>query len=224
MTLEDFIGEAAGHSKGPASTVIADTLRIAILKGLIAGGAPIRQDRIAASFGVSHIPVREALRQLAAEGLVKAYPNRGVVAAQMSADDVRELTELRTLLEGQAARWAAPAILESELLDARGILDALDAATEVDDMLRLNAAFHAALYKPCGRPHSLALIDGLRVKFERYLRLTWTRTGHRAPSQQEHRAILGCFAERDAAGAAKLIERHIAHTGRTILDVLHETT
>src|SRR3546814_13399131 len=73
-------------------------------------------------------------------------------------------------------------------------------------------------------PQGLALIDGLRVKFERYRRLTWTRTSHRELSQQEHRAILGCFAERDAEGAAKLIERHIAHTGRTILDVLHETT
>src|SRR3546814_18759031 len=119
----------------------------------------------------------------------------------MSADDVRELTELRTLFEGQAARWAAPVILESELLDARGILDALDDATEVDDMLRLNAAFHMALYKPCGRPHSLALIDGLRVKFERYLRLTWTHTGHREPSQTEPRAVLAGLPYRAAEGA-----------------------
>src|SRR3546814_14611585 len=94
MTLEDFIGEAAERRKGPASAVIADTLRAAILKGLIPGGAPIRQDRLAAGFGVSHIPVREALRHLAAEGLVQPYPNRGVVAAQMSTDDVRDLPEI----------------------------------------------------------------------------------------------------------------------------------
>src|SRR3546814_16556130 len=106
MTLESFIAAAAGGRAGPVSTVIADTLRDAILKGVIPGGAPIRPDHVAAGFGVSHIPVREALRQIGAEGMVKAYPNRGVVAAELPAADARTATDPTATASGKESMYA----------------------------------------------------------------------------------------------------------------------
>src|SRR6476619_3778037 len=88
--------------------LIADTLRDEILRGAVAPGQALRQEELADRFGVSRLPVRDALLRLEAQGLVHVYPNRGAFVISLSADEVREIFELRLLLEGDIIERAVP--------------------------------------------------------------------------------------------------------------------
>lgn len=131
--------------------------------GTIEAGAPLRQDRIAAKFGVSHIPVREALRELVAEGLAVFVRNRGVVVSELSSDLAWELTEYRCLLERQMALWSVPLLTGQDIAQAKEILDRLDGEPRVIEILKLNTAFHAAIYGPADRPYFLKSIETVRT-------------------------------------------------------------
>lgn len=202
------------------TTVIADVLRDAIGHGVLGAGEPLRQDQIAAQFNVSHIPVREALKELVAEGLATRAHNRGVVVSELSPEFAWELTELRCLLEGQMARWAVPNLTPDDLDRASGILDALDGATEIDGLLSLNADFHVALYEQAARPLILKTVQEARINLNRYLPLVWQQLGHVDRSQNEHRRILELCRKGDAAKVGQLVERHILSTGRLIVGFL----
>lgn len=204
----------------PASAVVADGLRTAILQNRMRDGEPLRQDAVAARFGVSQTIAREAFKQLVGEGFLVAAPRRGVRVAALSADEAQEITRLRALIEGQALEWAVPRLTAADLAAADDALHALDRARTTDDILRLNARFHEILYAPARRARTAALIATLRLTFERYLRLTWEATPHRDQSQREHRHLLDLCRAGDAAGAGDLLRRHIAATGDLLVERL----
>jgi DNA-binding GntR family transcriptional regulator len=199
---------------------IARSLRDAIIRGEILPSAPLRQDHIAAQFGVSHIPVREALKELVANGLAVFVKNRGVVVSELSADLVWELTEYRCLLEGQMARWAVPVMTKQDLAEAKDILDRLDRATDIAEILTLNTAFHAAIFRPANRPFFLKSIETVRINIARYWRLAWEELGHKPRSQQEHRKILALCRKKDAGAVGREMEDHIRETGSLIVSYL----
>jgi len=177
---------------------ITNALREAIACGEFNAGAPLRQDHIAAEFGVSHIPVREAL----------------------SAKVAWELTEYRCLLEGQMARWAVPLMSDSDFLEAERILDRLDKETNTREILRLNTAFHAALFVPANRPYFLKSIEKVRINLLRYWRLAWEELGHKPKSQRDHRKLMSLCRKRDAEAVGIEMERHIRETGTLIVGYL----
>ncbi len=155
----------AREAQSGAAGSLAQALREAILRGSYAGGQPLRQDELAAQFGTSKIPVREALRQLEAEGLVTFFPNRGAVVASLSPDEAEEIGEIRSALEAAAH-------------DLHRAQDVLDEARDEPDPTRwsvLNWEFHAALYAPAGRPQLLKLIQQLHRRVDRYMRVTLGR-------------------------------------------------
>jgi len=201
-------------------TVVADALRQAISCGEIEAGTPLRQDRIAAEFGVSHIPVREALKELVAEGLAVFVKNHGVVVSELSAEVAWELTEYRCLLEGQMARWAVPRMTASDFTTAKDILDRLDRETRITEILKLNAAFHTAILRCANRPQFLKSIEVTRSNLARYWRIAWEELGHKPRSQQAHRKILTLCRKGDANGVAREMERHILETGTMIASYL----
>jgi len=201
-------------------TLIARSLREAIILGTIEAGAPLRQDHIAAEFGVSHIPVREALRELVAEGMAVFVQNRGVIVSELSADLAWELTEYRCLLEGQMARWAVPLITERDIGEAKDILDRLDNETQVIEILKLNTAFHAAIFRAANKPFFLKSIETVRTQLARYWRLAWQELGYKPQSQRDHRKILMLCRKRDAAAVSKEMVRHIRETGGLIVSHL----
>ena len=204
-----------------ATTVaVAEALRDAIGSGAIPAGAPLRQDRIAAQFDVSHIPVREALKQLVSEGLAVLVHNKGVVVSELSVEEARELTEYRSVLEGQLARWSVHSLTEADFAQAEGILDELDQARNVNDILRLNAEFHTTLYRRAKRPFFLRSVDLARVNLGRYWRLAWMELDHKPRSQNDHRRILRLYREGRVDEAGDLVERHIRTTGTLIVDYL----
>src|SRR5277367_3812575 len=118
-------------SMAPAPVAIADWLRAAILSGALAAGTRVNQDRVAAEQGVSHIPVREALRRLEAEGLVTFAPRRGFFVARLSAEDAEELGEMRAALEALAIRLAAPRLTTADLEAAAAALAAADGSDDL---------------------------------------------------------------------------------------------
>lgn len=204
----------------PAATVVAEALRGAIFNGEIAGGDRLRQDRVATEFGVSQTIVREAFKQLVSEGFLKLEPRRGVRVTFLDAADAWEMTQLRALIEAQALEWAIPNQTDDDLKTAQRLLKELDSARNTDDIIVLNARFHEALYLPSRRERTLALIDSLRLNFERYLRFTWDKTAHRDQSQREHRELISLCRDKKVAKASALLSRHILATGELLVKAL----
>jgi DNA-binding GntR family transcriptional regulator len=204
-----------------ASAIVTDALREGILHGTLPAGERLRQDAIATRFGVSQMIVREAFRQLATEGFLKAEPRRGVSVAHLTPDEAQEMTELRSLIEAKALAWALPQMSKADLEKASRILAELDKAKSTDRIIALNARFHEALYAPARKDRTLAMIANLRLNFERYLRFTWQETHHRDQSQKEHRQILDLCVAGDAEPACALLTQHILATGRILVERLH---
>jgi DNA-binding GntR family transcriptional regulator len=213
------IASAPGDRRITADYV-ADALREAIHRGALADGAVLNQVAIASHFGVSRMPVREAMRQLQAEGLIETRAHRLAIVQSLDLDDLVEIYELRGLIEGRLVERAAPAVDEALL----GELWELEAEMrEVFDLARtleLNARFHRLLYEPSGAVAMLELVDQLRARAERYDRL-WSRgAGSRRAIEvgEEHEEILRLVARGDGAGARRAVEQHVARTRDSLVE------
>lgn len=196
-------------SRGDQARHVAETLRAEIVEGRVAPGARLGQDDLARRFGVSRMPVREALRILQAEGLVEAPPNRSAIVSSIDAADMTDIFDMRVALESLAIRLAIPNLSNAQI-DAAAELQMVVETAAQRDYGALNAQFHRALYDPCARPRLLGEIERLAGHADRYLRLALNAPLQRADSDAEHRAILAACYARDAAGAAEILERHIA--------------
>jgi DNA-binding GntR family transcriptional regulator len=216
-----LVGDRVGIKQKAASPAsIARALREAIACGEIEAGSPLRQDRIASQFGVSHIPVREALKELVAEGLAVFIKNRGVIVSELSPDVAWELTEYRCLLEGQMARWAVPLMTSVDFSEAKSILERIDRESRSVEILRLNTAFHATIFRSANRPFFLKSIESVRVNLMRYWSLAWEDLGYKPQSQRDHRKILTLCRKRDGDAVGREMERHIRETGTLIVSYL----
>jgi DNA-binding GntR family transcriptional regulator len=200
-----------------------DALRERILNGAYPEGAALRQDALAAELGVSRIPVREALRQLEAEGLVSFQPHYGAVVSTLSLAEIEELFELRALVESDLVRRAVPRLSPDELRRAEEILDAYDAAFRAGQTAEwgaLNWRFHSTLLAAAGRPLSLGVAQTLHTQSERYTRLQLVLTHGETRASGEHREMLAAAAARDAERTARLLSGHILRAGGSLLDFL----
>jgi len=158
---------------GPADTRtlaqrVADRMRDAIVRGALPSGQPLRQAELAAQFGVSPIPLREALRQLEAEGFVTMHPYRGAVVSAISLAEAREIAELRTMLDTRALQLAFPKLTDQTLRRAEGLLDARDRERDFTRWMELDWEFKEALFSPAERPLLLSIIRGLHRSANRY--------------------------------------------------------
>jgi DNA-binding GntR family transcriptional regulator len=193
---------------------VADALREAIHRGELADGAVLNQAAIATHFGVSRVPVREAMRQLQAEGLIETRAHRLAVVRGLDLERLVEVYDLRALLEGYLIERAVPSIDEAQLRELHALEKEMRKEDDHARWLELNARFHRMLYEPSGRETTLELIDQLRARAERYVRL-WSRgSGIHRPLEagSDHARILELVEQGDGPGAREAIERHIANT------------
>ena len=212
MTLRELIDRERA-ARTPTPTVVADVLRRLILDGRYAAGQALRQDEIASHFGISRIPVREALRGLAAEGLIVLHERRGARVGVLMPDEADEILEIRYTLEIKAMHLAMThwrSVLFEELTT---YLAEMEGSASIDRWCELNRAFHDALYCGCVRPKLLALIAGQNAQVERYIRVLVSQSDYRLQAQDEHRAILASARVRNGAALAALIEQHAVQTG-----------
>lgn len=202
-----------------ASDEVADTLREAIVTGEFDDGEELNQVELAKHFGVSRVPVREALRRLQAEGLVSAEAHRRVVVPGLNRDRISEIFEVRALLEGYLLERSALHLDEGRLAELRAVCDAMDKARGRDAWLARNHDFHHSLLAPADGPLTVALVERLSHQVERYLR----RTGgvHRPKEAgREHRAILDALERRKVKEAVKVLSQHILSTRDSVIAAL----
>jgi DNA-binding GntR family transcriptional regulator len=191
-----------------AAEFVAETLRNAITSGTIGASEPLRQEELAARFGVSRMPVRDALRRLQAEGLVAYHPHRGAFVADLGREDVGEIFQLRFLLEAEALRLSIPALTRGQLDRANAILDEIDAESDVAHWGALNLRFHMALYAACGSRRLLEVIEQQYPAADRHVRVLLSHLRYREASQEEHRQLLALCRRGDIASAVALLKDH----------------
>jgi DNA-binding GntR family transcriptional regulator len=207
-------------------SMTVDALRERILRGRYPEGLPLRQDAIANELGVSRIPVREALRQLEAEGLVTFNPHRGAVVSSLSLKEIRELFELRAEIESDLLRRAIPKMDADHDARAAEILTAYEAALQSGEVAvwgALNWQFHSTLYAPADRALSMGIVQKLHQHSDRYLRMQLALTHGETRARHEHRAILVAVKKRDATKACRLLREHILGAGRSLATFVEST-
>lgn len=206
-----------------AQTVAAE-IREQILKRTIAGGEPLRQEAIAKSFGTSIIPVREALRQLEAEGLVELKSHRGAVATELTLDKALEWIHMRRLIETDLIGTAIDKMTEDYIAEAEQILDRFNAAlserVEIDHWSDFNWEFHAALYRAADRPETLKFLSKLHKNCDRYIRLQLLSSDHIARAQKEHRELIEHCRKRNKRAAKALMHHHIVGVEEDLVEEL----
>jgi DNA-binding GntR family transcriptional regulator len=205
---------------GESTTVawrIAESIGERIISGAIQPDAPLRQDHVAREFNSSHVPVREAFRQLEAQHLVVAVPRRGVRVAPLDTTSVKEIAEMRAALEVVALRNAAPKFTSTHLARIELALIEGDNAQTIQDFEMANRAFHQALVAPCAMPRLLASLDGLQLANSRLVFAMARNAGGRPRSNQDHRLILQALRVRNVDQACNLLARHIQTIERLAL-------
>jgi len=205
------------------SRMIADALRAAIVDGTLAPESPLRQDAIARHFSVSAIPVREALRQLASEGWATIEMHKGASVASLSADEAREIYEIRSALESLALGLAIPRHTAATLREAATLCQAARRERDASQYVARNEAFHHSLYAPSARPRLIEMIATLHHRGERYLRLKFDFPQYKRESDAEHAGILAAVKRGDIGAAQSLVSAHLLGTGDLIYRFLTTT-
>ena len=217
--------DSLAPSRNPALTAkesIADSLRADILRGNLKSGQALKQDEIAAQFGVSKIPVREALVQLKAEGLVNFYPNRGAFVSELSADEADEIYVMRIALETAVLARAIPDLTVAQLKHAEEILNAIDQEENIAKWGELNWEFHATLYSPASLPRLMDTIKALHTNIARYLVLYLAGMAYQKKSQKEHRAILVACRHGEIGKAVTVLEGHLRGAAEHLVAYLNK--
>jgi DNA-binding GntR family transcriptional regulator len=171
---------------------------------------------IAEAFGVSRMPVREALLSLQARGLVDHVPNKGAVVVQVDPADVVNTYRVRLILEPAALEGSIPLLDAGDVEYARQCLESMDGTPELVDLGRLNSAFHLSLYRRHPNAKLLKLIERELEDEDRYLRFHLAELGNDQLKQDEHREMFELTVRGAAAEAAAVLERHIAAAAEAI--------
>ncbi|GMM84914.1 GntR family transcriptional regulator [Pseudoalteromonas sp. MTN2-4] len=204
--------------------LVAEAIREKILSGEIKAGEPLRQAALAEELNVSRIPVREALLQLEAEGLVNFEAHKGATATQLSANQIDEIFDLRALLEAELLSHSIQKLTPRDLLEAEAILYDLEEAVERGDTQlatgKLNAEFHGKLYSKAERPQTAELVDMYSKNSERYVRMHILLAGGFATAPEEHRTLLDLCKQKDIDAACAFLKKHILSAKEDIKELL----
>jgi len=218
------IGKGLKHKT--MSEAAAEAIRNRILEGAYAPGMRLRQDALASEFGMSRIPIREALLLLESEGLLTLLPHKGAVVVQLSTDEIEELFNMRILLEPFLFKRSAPLLtltdfnrLEKNLARYVESLHSVD----VDAWNDLNTEFHMTLYRHAASPRIVSTVQNLLSECDRHTRIQLSNvTAERNLAIEEHKTLLKlCKAGKFDEGA-QLMRDHIDHIRMVLIERLQE--
>ncbi|MGE4282140.1 MAG: GntR family transcriptional regulator [Clostridia bacterium] len=191
-----------------------------ILNGKLEPGDSLIETKLSEELGVSRTPIREAIRQLELEGLVKTIPNKGAVVLGISTKDIEDIYTIRMLIEGLAARWAAEKIFAEEVEQLKESVELSEFFTNKSDMQHLqslDSKFHELIYEACkSNPlkHTLSL-------FHHYIKrargTSFEAPGRARNSLEEHKAILQAIVDRDGERAERLMCEHIKNASANLI-------
>lgn len=218
MDLKKIAEEMQPRSMAARDWVF-QVIRTAIVRGELPGDMPLRQDEISTALSVSHIPVREAFRQLEAQGLVRIYPNRGAVVTKLSCKELSDVMDTRILLEVGALRLALPHITEEDLTRARELLELFSKEKDPIKGAELNLKLHFSLYDPCDNQTLLSLIDQMHANVDRYITPFFGKEEVSAElyTVDEHSQIISACESKDTELATAILRTHLQRTKNLLL-------
>ena len=214
MAIYKFPGDLE-TGNGPLSDTLLGKLQREILTGVYKPGQKLTEQELCSRYQISRTPVREALKQLEADGLVEMILNRGAFVVGMSDQDYQDLFELRKICEIQAVKWAIERIDEDQMDRLEETFEFMEFYTlrnDIDKMLTINTGFHQVIYEASGNRQLQKLLTSYQniVKFKNadsvydddYLQQVL----------EEHRAIFKAFVDGDVKSGAQAMERHMNRT------------
>jgi DNA-binding GntR family transcriptional regulator len=199
--------------------VISGGLRDAIFDGRLRPGEWLRQEAVAAEFGTSRIPVREALRQLASEGFVVLQPHAGARVARLELSELDEIYQLREQLEPLAIARSVPNLTEQQLTQIGSLVAQMERVADPDDLklwLQLDRDFHLGTFAGAPMPRLLGLIEGFWNTTQQYRRVYTLLPRRLEIAHAEHRLLLEALMRRDPDDAQRLLMTHIRRTRLTL--------
>jgi DNA-binding GntR family transcriptional regulator len=199
-----------------------------ILNGEYRPSQMLRQEELAASLGISRAPLREAMPRLEADGLVISHPRRGYSVRSLDHEEIREIFDLRLLIEGQAAYLATLSRTEEDVAQVRSLMSQMEkmkptTEAEIRAWSELNFQFHDRLLAPSPRRHFRRVVESLRAAVEPYIRMEITLTGQLDDAEADHREIVEAFAAGKAEQVEKLTREHCEHTATRLIEALKRT-
>lgn len=209
--------------------VVADQLRAAILEGRYRPGEWLRQEKLAQELNVSQMPVREALKELTAEGLIEHVPYRGVRVIEFSAEDLIDLYAHRAFLEGRAAAAAADNITEEEIAELQQLQIQMEqnlAPERVTQYRDLNRRFHKLIFNASRHEYLIRALNQMWAAFPTMLIGNYAATADNPlperdnPDISEHHQIIAALENQDGSAAEKAIKAHILATGQQLVKSL----
>ena len=208
----------SNQSISSAADQIANALRLAILNGEFSPGQAVPQEEIAARFGVSRIPVRDAMNLLQTEGLLHIVPSKGSFVANPGPEEVRETYEIRILLEVEALRLAFRHHNAQSLARAELWLREFELESEPARLGEVDREFHAALYAPAKKAKLFELINALRTLTNRGYYLQMSAPTHLKQCQAAHREIFESCKKRNLRAAKDSLRRHLLSAGSFVAE------
>jgi len=198
--------------KKPLHEEIANNLRELIMSGGLQEGDKIKEDELCSSMGISKTPLREALRVLSVEGLIQLVPNRGSFVSTPTFEEIREMFDVMSVLEGICARAAAEKMSAKDL----ATLEKLHTKLEKNfkrraqrEYIRINNQFHAFVQELAGNRTLNQIVNGLRQKILLYRYQSLNLPERFEQSIQEHRDLIEAFRKKDSKKAETLMRRHL---------------
>lgn len=211
--MEPNVGRASGNKRESLGRLAYERIKGEILDERLLPRQPLIEAELAAKYGMSKTPVREALLSLAREGLVEMSSFRGGRVRDFTADDAREIYELRELLEPFALRRAVPRLTDGDRRSLRALLDKAQAAAEGGDrreLPRLNRAFHSSLVARCRNEKVIEILAHLQNQVRVMSMRLWNVRATHLREAEQHEAILTAVEAGQADRAAELLGEHIS--------------
>lgn len=193
-----------------------------ILSGRLKTGDILTELRLSEELKVSRTPIREALRRLEQEKLIRES-GKGSVIIGVGIEDLKDIYEIRSRIEGLAAYRCARLATDEQLAQLAEIADLQEFYTlkeNPDSMSLTDTEFHKKIYELCGSDILSAMLSELHKKVGRYRRLSFSNSGRAAVAEEEHRAILEAMRKRDCELAERLSVEHILNAEKSILESL----
>jgi len=202
---------------------VAQRLRQMLVEGYISPGAKLNERELSVELKVSRTPLREAIKMLAAEGLVELLPNRGAIAVELSEADILNTFEVMAGLEGQSGELAAQRITESELAEIRAMHYEMMAAytrRDLSNYYRLNAAIHRAINAAARNPVLTATYNQVNARLQA-LRFRSNQDGEKwKRAMQEHEQMIEALSAHDSVAMRAVLVDHLWHKREVVIEQL----
>jgi DNA-binding GntR family transcriptional regulator len=203
--------------------MIVETLREAVLTGEFGSGERLLQDELAERFNTSSTPIREALRQLQAEGILEHSPYRGVQVAEVRMEDVREIYMVRAVMESFVTRLAVPYLNSARIAQLRALqaqMRTIVASGQIKGLRKVNYEFHSLIYEAASLPYSLKIIKNLWAQSP--WDALYVLPGRAEKSLDEHDRIIEAIAEQNPASAGLRVQEHIDQAAAALADYIDQ--